>query len=125
MEPGKAAPERARTRSKKELDAEDIEVSSRVGEEFRLGPIEFVSRTMEMPSWLTTLGRLLILVSVIAGLPTGIIVGVSSASPTAKLIVVAVFTGMFLIGWPLGAITVLHDVVDKRVAVHSGGVAQV
>src|SRR6185437_11128816 len=71
MEPGKAAPERARTRSKKELDAEDIEVSSRVAEEFRLGPIEFVSRTMEVPSWLSTLGCVSIFLSVIAGLPTG------------------------------------------------------
>ncbi len=126
MEPGKAAAEqRPATRSKKELDAEDIEVSSRVGDEFRLGAIEFVSRTMYVPPWPNVLGCLSILLSVIAGVPTAIIVGLSPASPTAKLIVDAIVIGLFLIGWPLGAIRVLHDVVDKRVAVYAGGVAQV
>jgi hypothetical protein len=126
MTPSKAEPERpATTLSREErLRAEDIEVSSRIGEEFGLGEIESVSRTMNDPSGLIVVGGLLLILSLFAGLPVGISVGVSSASPTAKLIVVAIFCGMFVLGWPLVAMGVLHEVADNRVALYSGGVAQ-
>jgi hypothetical protein len=125
MEPGTVAPERRpRARGKKELDAEDAEVAGRVGDEFRLGAIEFVSRTVRAPSWPSALGCVSITISVLGGVPTAIIVGLSPYTPTTKLIVDAIIIGLFLIGWPLGAIRALHDVVDKRVAVYAGGVAQ-
>lgn len=48
------------------------------------------------PSCLSVLGRLMIICSVATGIPVAIIVSVSSASPTAKLIAVAIFIGMFI-----------------------------
>jgi hypothetical protein len=66
----------------------------------------------------------MLICSVVAGIPVGIILGLSSASSIAKLIVVAIFIGMFVLGWPLGAISAVNDVVDNRVALYAAGVAQ-
>jgi hypothetical protein len=75
---------------------------------------------LAVPSCLSVLGCLMLICSVVAGIPVGIILGLSSASPTAKLIVVAIFIGIFVLGWPLGAIRAVNDVVDNRAATRNG-----
>jgi hypothetical protein len=121
MEAAKAGPARpAKKLGRKErLHSEDMELCGRAGEEFGLGPVESVSRYDVVPSGLSVLGCLMIIGAVVAGIPVGIILGLSSASPTAKLIVVAIFIAMFVFGWPLGAISAVNDVVDNRVALYA------
>lgn len=126
MEPAKTEPRRpAKKLSRKErLHAEDMELLGRVGDEFGLGPVESVSRYDVVPSGLSVLGCLMIMAAILGGIPTGIIVGLSSDTPTTKLIVVAIIIGVFFLGWPLGAVSALSDEVDNRVALYPGGVAQ-
>jgi hypothetical protein len=126
MEPAKTEPERpAKKLSRKErLHAEDLELLGRVGQEFGLGPVECVSRYDVIPSGLSVLGCLMIMAAILGGVPTGIIVGLSSDTPTTKLIVVAIIIGVFFLGWPLGAVSALSDEVDNRVALYPDGVAQ-
>jgi len=127
MTPGTAEPrQRAKSPSREErLHAEDLEECGRVGEEFRLGPLEFASHAMEDPSWPNAIGCLMITASVLGGIPAGIAVGLSSASPTAKLVVYATFVALFFLGWPLGAIGALADVVASRTGLYPDGVAQI
>jgi hypothetical protein len=66
----------------------------------------------------------MIIFAILGGIPTGIIVGLSSDTPTTKLIVVAIIIGVFFLGWPLGAVSALSDEVDNRVALYPAGVAQ-
>jgi hypothetical protein len=97
MEAAKAGPARpAKKLSRKvRLHAEGMELCGRVGEEFGLGPVESVSRYDVVPSGLSVLGCLMIVAAILGGIPTGIIVGLSSDTPTTKLIVVAIIIGVF------------------------------
>jgi hypothetical protein len=125
MEPIEAERHAAAPSKEEKRHAEDMAVCGEVGEEFGLGTVVSVSRSMDDPSGLSVLGCLFILGSLIIGLPVGIGVGFSSVSPTAKLIVAATFGGMFVLGWPAAAISTRYQVVGNRIALYSGGVAQI
>jgi hypothetical protein len=124
MEPIEAERPAAALSKEEKRHAEDMAVCGGVGEEFGLGTVESVSRSMDDPSGLSVLGCLFILGSLFIGLPVGIGVGFSSVSPTAKSIVAAIFGGMFVLGWPAAAISTRYQVVGNRIALYSGGVAQ-
>jgi hypothetical protein len=124
VEASELRPAATRLSREERLRAEDLEECGRVGAEFRLGEVEFTSHAMEAPSWPGAIGCLMIMASVLGGIPAGIAVGLSSASPTAKLVVYAIFGAMFFLGWPLGAIGVLADVVASRIGLYPDGVAQ-
>jgi hypothetical protein len=118
---GQRKAERQRAEERKRAD--DLEEAGRVGEEHGLGTVEAVRRETKSMTRHEALGCGLMFLALLAALPAAIAVTVATSSPVLMVLAWVAFGVLFILG-PLVTGEEQH-VVSKRVAVYSGGVAQI
>jgi hypothetical protein len=122
---GLAVPDETALSNKERLPADDAEVAARIGEEFGLGAVESVSRIME-GTGASDAGCAFVAFSVAIGLPIALGFAISSAPAWAKVIFAAGVAGLLFLGVSLIAVGRRREVVVRsRLALYSGGVAQI
>src|SRR5215469_16864476 len=118
---GQRKAERQRAEERKRAD--DLEEAGRVGEEHGLGAVEAVRRESKRTTRHEALGCGSMFLALFAALPAAIAVTVATSSPILMVLAWVTFGVLFILG-PL-VLGEEQDVVSKRVAVYSGGVAQI